>query len=98
VSAKGIISQHADVAGDEAAAKETKGDTMRANVGGVDKVIRIVVGLIIIAVGIIYKSWWGVVGVPVLFTGLFNFCFAYLPFGLSTRKGAPQSPPAPGRS
>jgi hypothetical protein len=71
--------------------------TMKANVGGIDKAIRIVVGLIIIALGIIYKSWWGLVGVPVLLTGLFNFCLGYVPFGLSTRKAAPQGPPAPGQ-
>jgi hypothetical protein len=32
---------------------------MIKNVGGFDRIFRIVVGLAIIAVGIIYKSWWG---------------------------------------
>lgn len=62
---------------------------MKANVGGVDKAIRIVAGLIIIALGIVYKSWWGLVGVPVLATGLINFCALYIPLGISTRKAAP---------
>lgn len=68
---------------------------MKANVGGADKVIRVVVGLIIIALGIVFKSWWGVIGVLVLATGLFNFCLLYVPLGISTCKAKPQQP-APG--
>lgn len=63
---------------------------MRANVGGADRVIRIVAGLIIIVLGIVYKSWWGLVGLLPLATGLFNFCVLYIPLGISTRKAAPQ--------
>jgi type IV secretory pathway TrbD component len=85
----GIGPRHDNVAENEAAATETKGDTMKANVGGVDRVIRIVAGLIIIVLGIVYKSWWGLVGVPVLATGLLNFCALYIPFRISTRKAAP---------
>lgn len=70
---------------------------MKANVGGVDKVIRIVVGLVIIACGLVFKSWWGLLGVLILATGLFNFCLGYLPFGISTRKASAQ-PPAAGQS
>ncbi len=62
---------------------------MKTNVGGADKVIRVVLGLLIIVLGIVYKSWWGLVGVLVLATGLLNFCWLYLPFGISTRKAAP---------
>jgi hypothetical protein len=62
---------------------------MKTNVGGVDKVIRIVVGLVIIALGFVFKSWWGLVGVLVLATGLLNFCWLYIPLGISTRKAAP---------
>jgi hypothetical protein len=63
---------------------------VKTNVGGVDKVIRIILGLVIIALGIVFKSWWGLVGILVLGTGLLNFCWLYLPFGISTRKAAPQ--------
>lgn len=70
---------------------------MKANVGGIDRVIRIVVGIIIIALGLVFKSWWGLVGVLVLGTGLFNFCLLYIPLGISTCKGSPQTPPASGQ-
>ena len=62
---------------------------MKANVGGVDKVIRIVLGLVIIALGLVYKSWWGLVGLPPLATALINFCPLYTLIGISTRKAAP---------
>jgi hypothetical protein len=62
---------------------------MKVNVGSADKVVRIILGLVIIALGIVYKSWWGLVGVPILATGLLNFCALYIPFGISTRKAAP---------
>lgn len=60
---------------------------MQVNVGGVDRVLRIVAGaaLIVLAatdtIGV-----WGYVGVVVAATGIFQFCPAYLPFGLSSKK------------
>ncbi len=57
---------------------------MKANVGKIDKTLRIIAGLIIIAVGIFYQSWWGAIGLIPLATGLCNWCPVYLPFGIST--------------
>jgi hypothetical protein len=59
---------------------------MKANVGKVDKVIRIVLGLIIVALGIYFKSWWGLVAIIPIGTALVNRCLIYLPFGINTRK------------
>jgi hypothetical protein len=59
---------------------------MQANVGAVDRIIRIVLGIAIIALGVAYKSWWGAVGLLPLATGLFSFCPAYTLFGISTCK------------
>jgi hypothetical protein len=58
--------------------------SMRVNVGGVDRAVRIVAGLAIIVAGVAFKSWWGVVGALPLVTGLVGWCPAYLPFGIST--------------
>jgi hypothetical protein len=69
---------------------------MKTNVGGVDKAIRIIAGIVIIGLGIYLKSWWGLVGVLVLGTGLLNFCVLYVPLGISTRKAAAQQPPVVG--
>lgn len=60
---------------------------MTANVGGIDRGVRIVVGIALIAgavTGVI--GAWGWIGVVPLATGVFRFCPAYLPFGLRTCK------------
>lgn len=72
---------------------------MVRNVGSADRVIRVVVGLAIVAAGVACKSWWGIVGLAPLATAAMGWCPAYLPFGLSTCKVAPAKPepatPAP---
>ena len=58
---------------------------MKANVGGIDRVLRIVVGLIMVmlaAVGSIGP--WGYLGLIVLATGVFRFCGAYTLIGINT--------------
>ncbi|MFC7297352.1 YgaP family membrane protein [Herminiimonas aquatilis] len=58
---------------------------MQANVGSIDRAIRIVAGAGLIAAtlfGVI--GAWGWIGVIPLATGLFRFCPVYLPLGLST--------------
>jgi hypothetical protein len=62
---------------------------MKANIGGVDKPIRIIAGIVIIALGIYLRSWWGLVGILPLATALINFCPLYVPLGISTRKPTP---------
>jgi hypothetical protein len=59
---------------------------MKKNVGGFDRWFRIVGGVVVIAAGIYFKGWWGLVGLIPLFTGLFAFCPLYLPFKFSTLK------------
>lgn len=59
---------------------------MKANVGSADRVIRFVLGVVIVALGFYFKSWWGVVGVVPIMTGLLNFCPAYNLIGVSTKK------------
>jgi hypothetical protein len=56
------------------------------NVGGVDRTLRILLGIVIILLGIIYGSWWGLIGLLPLFTGLIGWCPMYLPFGIKTCK------------
>lgn len=68
---------------------------MKANVGGVDRVLRIAAGIALLLAVVLVEGpmrWWGLVGIVPLLTGTFRFCPAYLPFGLSTcpleKKGA----------
>jgi hypothetical protein len=59
---------------------------MKCNVGGVDRLLRIVLGLVIIALGIFYGSLMGLIGIIPLFTGIFKVCPVYIPFKFSTCK------------
>jgi hypothetical protein len=65
---------------------------MKKNVGGIDKTIRIVVGVVLIAVGFILKNWIvGIIGLLALGTGLAGTCLLYIPLGISTCKNKPAS-------
>ncbi len=57
---------------------------MKPNVGSIDRILRIIVGLAVLGAGYYYKSWFGLIGIVPLLTATFSFCPAYLPFGLST--------------
>lgn len=57
---------------------------MNRNVGPADRVARIVLGIAVLVAGSVLGSWWGLVGLVPLATGLIGWCPAYLPFGIST--------------
>ena len=57
---------------------------MKTNVGGIDRILRFLVGLTLLGAGYYFKSWWGLVGIIPLLTAIFRFCPAYLPIGLNT--------------
>ncbi len=59
---------------------------MKKNVGNTDKIIRIILGLVIVVLGFVYSSWWGLVGIIPLATAFMGFCPAYVPFKISTNK------------
>lgn len=62
-----------------------------ANVGKGDKLFRIIVGIVVIAAGVYFKSWWGAVGLVPLLTAVTGFCPAYAPFKLSTKEKEEQA-------
>jgi hypothetical protein len=60
---------------------------MHKNVGGVDRAVRIVVGLGILSLAFVGPHTpWGYLGLIPLVTGLIGWCPAYLPFGIKTCK------------
>jgi hypothetical protein len=60
---------------------------MKSNVGGIDKIARIVIGALLIGLALTgVVGAWGWIGVLPLATGLFNFCPAYSLFGINTCK------------
>jgi len=59
---------------------------MKQNVGGFDRIARIVVGIVAIAVGVYFQSWWGAIGGVLLVTALVGWCPPYALLGISTAK------------
>lgn len=59
---------------------------MKCNVGGVDRAIRITLGIVILLAGLYFQSWWGLIGIIPIVTGLIRWCPVYIPFGFSTCK------------
>lgn len=58
---------------------------MSCNVGGLDRALRIVIGLVLIAnVFIGLQTVWMWIGVIPLLTGLVGICPLYYPLGLNT--------------
>ena len=58
---------------------------MNANVGGIDRVLRIVAGVILVALAVTGTiGAWGYLGLIVLATGVFSFCGAYTLLGINT--------------
>lgn len=57
---------------------------MQKNVGKTDKTARIIAGLAIIVLGLVFQSWWGLIGLIPLATAAMGWCPAYLPLGIST--------------
>ena len=60
---------------------------MKANVGGIDRILRIVLGAALMALAATDTvGWWGWLGVVPLATGLVGWCPPYALLGLSTCK------------
>jgi hypothetical protein len=68
---------------------------MKANIGTVDRVVRVIAGLVIIGVGVAYRSWWGLIGLLPLLTAAIRYCPAYVPFGIRTCPRDAEKTPAP---
>jgi hypothetical protein len=58
---------------------------MKCNSGGIDRILRVLAGLILIGLAATNTvGVWGWIGVVPLLTGIFGFCPAYLLLGVNT--------------
>ena len=60
---------------------------MTTNVGGIDRILRIVVGIAVLALFFVLEGnarYWALVGLVPLFTGLFRTCPLYSVIGVNT--------------
>lgn len=60
---------------------------MEKNIGNLDKAVRVLVGLVLIAlVFVVPQTPWGWIGVPVIAIALFGWCPLYSVLGVKTCK------------
>ena len=58
---------------------------MQINVGGWDRILRIIVGVVLIALAAFGQiGLWGYIGIVPILTGVFRFCPAYSLLGIRT--------------
>lgn len=60
---------------------------MCKNVGGIDRTLRIVIGLALLSLLVLVDGgarWFGLIGIPLVASGLLGSCGAYKLLGLST--------------
>jgi len=60
---------------------------MAANVGGIDRTLRILVGIAVLALFFVLEGnarYWALIGFVPLFTGLFRVCPLYSVLGVNT--------------
>lgn len=67
---------------------------MKTNIGMRGRLIRVAAALVLFALGIVYHSWWGLLGFIPLVIALSGFCWACALRGLCTRKSDSESTPA----
>lgn len=67
---------------------------MNANTNGMDRIIRVVLGVVLVALawfylaglGVLWATIIGIVGVVLLITAAMSWCPIYAIFGISTRR------------
>lgn len=62
----------------------TKEKIMKVNIGLLDKMIRVVVGVALVSWGFYAKNWLGAIGVVPLLTATLNSCPLYSILGINT--------------
>lgn len=68
---------------------DQRGQLMKANVGSIDRVLRVIVGLVLISLVFVGpQTPWGWIGVVPLLTALIGYCPLYSIIGVKTCKTA----------
>jgi len=57
---------------------------MKCNVGKTEQIVRIVVGILIVLLGVYFRSWWGLIGIVLIITGSIRYCPISDVLGIST--------------
>jgi len=61
---------------------------MTINMGSIDRIIRGIVGIVLLALIVVFPEatwrWWGLIGIVPLATAIIGWCPAYTIFGMNT--------------
>ena len=63
---------------------------MDCNVGSIDKLVRLIIGIGLLLSGVILQNWVGWIGLVLIITGARGRCLIYYMLGLSTAKNNKQ--------
>ena len=62
------------------------GKFLSYNEGGVDRMVRVLIGIVLLSLTVVGpRTWWGLIGLLPLATGLTGYCLLYSLLGISTR-------------
>ena len=61
-------------------------EMMKSNVGTIDRVVRVLLGLAIVVAGLVLQNWLGAIGLVLLGTAAIGWCPLYRVLGLSTHR------------
>ena len=59
---------------------------MKKNVGRTDKIIRVVLGFLLITLGVLGHNWWGLLGAGILLPAIMGSDPLYSVIGVDTNK------------
>ena len=59
---------------------------MKKNIGTIDRIARLIVGIVVIVLGVVFKNWLGIIGIIPVGTALAGYCPLYTLFGMSSCK------------
>ena len=59
---------------------------MQCNLSRTDRAARLIVGVGLIAAGVYFRNWWGLLGVPLVVNAVMGVCGLYRLFGFSSYK------------
>jgi hypothetical protein len=58
---------------------------MTCNMGKNDRILRAILGVVILVAGLYFQSWWGLIGLIPLGTSMASWCPFYVPLKIDTR-------------
>jgi hypothetical protein len=66
---------------------------MKSNLGYWDRILRAILGGVIMAAGIYFQTWLGIVGGVIFLTSVLSFCPIYFATGINSLKSEQKSKP-----